>query len=166
MLVQDLLPAGIANPAVSSSQGGCLGFPCLLGDLAPGASATIVVVGVVTQTTAGQLTNTASLTTQTDLAPGSLTTASAVHSVAAVADLALALDSTPTAVAGLTATVVAQVTNLGPSPADGAIVTLTLPAGTTFNSTLLPPGWVAASTRMAQSHCRPPSPSPPAPRYR
>ena len=53
------------------------------------------------------------------------------------------LDSTPTAVAGLTATVYANVYNYGPSTAQGTVVTITLPPGTSYNTATLPSGWYA-----------------------
>ncbi|MCB0024838.1 MAG: hypothetical protein KDD91_17505, partial [Caldilinea sp.] len=55
----------------------------------------------------------------------------------------LILDSTPTAVAGLTATVQAQVINLGPSSAVDTVVTLTLPAGASYRDVELPANWYA-----------------------
>jgi uncharacterized repeat protein (TIGR01451 family)/fimbrial isopeptide formation D2 family protein len=146
VVVADVLPAEIDAAAVSSSQGGCTGFPCVLGDIAPDSSASILVVGALATDATGIFTNTASLTTDTPLASGSGTSATAPVSVAPQADLALDLASTPTTIAGTTATVTATVTNIGPSAAEGAVVTITLPAGVTYGGELLPAGWnVAAS---------------------
>jgi uncharacterized repeat protein (TIGR01451 family) len=62
------------------------------------------------------------------------------------ADLQLLLQSTPAAVAGLTATVRANVVNYGPSAAAGAVVLVTLPPGTALAATQLPDGWTATLT--------------------
>src|SRR5690606_18080636 len=40
----------------------------------------------------------------------------------------------------------ATLSNLGPSFAQGAVVTVTLPAGASYNSDLLPEGWYVASS--------------------
>ena len=98
------------------------------------------------QGAAGAFTNTASLTTATPLTGDGLTTGSAVAVATTVADVALRLQSTPTTYAGTTAVVTATVTNIGPSAAEGAVVTITLPAGVTYGGELLPAGWNVASS--------------------
>jgi uncharacterized repeat protein (TIGR01451 family) len=45
-----------------------------------------------------------------------------------------------------TAIVTATVTNVGPSDAQGTVVTITLPGGATYNSSTLPAGWSVASS--------------------
>lgn len=145
IVVTDMLPPEVTNAIVSSSRGGCTGFPCSLGDLAPGDSATILVSGVVAQAVTGPFTNTASLATTTALASGSVTNAGATVVVTALADLLLVLESSPTMIAGGTGVVTATVSNLGPSTADGAVVTVTLPAGAGFLGANLPSGWYVAS---------------------
>ena len=52
--VTDNLPAALLNPVVSSSQGGCVAFPCALGTIPAGGSATILVVGKVASDGDGQ----------------------------------------------------------------------------------------------------------------
>jgi uncharacterized repeat protein (TIGR01451 family)/fimbrial isopeptide formation D2 family protein len=145
IVVTDMLPPEVTNATVSSSQGGCTGFPCSLGDLAPGDSATILVSGVVAQAVTSPFTNTASLATTTALASGSVTDAGATVVVTALADLLLVLESSPTVLAGGTGVVTATLSNLGPSAADGAVVTVTLPAGAGFLVANLPSGWYVAS---------------------
>ena len=146
VVVADTLPDEIENGFVSSSQGGCSSFPCALGDIGPGGSGTIVVVGRIAASASGLFTNTASVTTDTALAAGSETSDDAGVDVTAQADLVLALSSTPTTIAGETAVVTATVTNSGPSDAVGTVVTLTLPTGTSYNGESLPVGWYVASS--------------------
>ncbi|MBK8798714.1 MAG: hypothetical protein IPM07_21350 [Anaerolineales bacterium] len=142
----DSVPAQLQNVLVSSSAGGCSNFPCVLGNLAPDGSATILVAGVVAQSVTSAFTNTASLSTGTALASGSVTSDTATVNVTAQADLAFALASTPTTIAGTTALVTATVSNHGPSAAEGAVVTITLPPGTSYTSENLPAGWSVASS--------------------
>ncbi len=141
--VSDLLPAGFTPTGVTSSQGGCTSLPCMLGILKAGDSASILVRGKVSPIQGEALVNQTFVTattpqTNTERSQTVITTA-----VTSSADLLLVLDSTPTAVAGLTATVYAGVVNHGPSSAVGALVTVTLPPGAHFNSAELPPGWTA-----------------------
>ena len=132
VVVSDLLPANLANPSVSSSQGGCTSFPCHLGDLLPGSSATINVVG--TAAADGVLSNSASVTTSTALDPAGVLTSSVLVTVVPYADLALVKDATPTAIAGGAVVYTLTVTNNGPSAAQFITVTDALPAQTSFVS--------------------------------
>ena len=141
--VADLLPPGFAPGAVTSSQGACTELPCTLGTLAPGATAAITIRGRVSPTQGGALVNTASVTATTPLTDSARSTTTITTPVTSSADLQLILRSTPTALAGMTATVYASLVNHGPSAAIGAVVTLTLPSGATFNQAQLPAGWTA-----------------------
>ncbi|HHW84988.1 MAG TPA: DUF11 domain-containing protein, partial [Chloroflexi bacterium] len=145
VVVTDILPVELGSATVSSSQGACTGFPCVLGDIAPGGSATILVNAVVAQGVTSLFTNTASLSTATALAAGSITSDDATVNVTALADLLLNLASTPTTVAGESAVVTATVSNLGPSAAEDAVVTITLPAGASYDAASLPTGWYVAA---------------------
>ena len=87
--VSDAVPAAIEEPLVSSSQGGCTGLVCRLGDIAPGASATILIVGTVAGGASGVIENTAAVTSTTALATGSVTESTAALAVGAMADLAI-----------------------------------------------------------------------------
>jgi uncharacterized repeat protein (TIGR01451 family) len=143
VVVSDVLPVEVQDALVSSSIGGCNSLPCALGDLRPGDSATILVVGKVASTATGAFTNTATVGSDTTLSESSTLTNSAVLFVGPFADLALALESGPTAIAGQSGVVTATVSNIGLSAAEGAVVTVTLPGETTFSTAMLPPGWYA-----------------------
>ena len=153
VVVADTLPAEIVNPLISSSQGGCTIFPCALGDIEPGGTATILVVGTVASSVTADFDNTASVTSDTAFAEGSETSDTATVAVTAQADLDLALASTPTTIAGTTAIVTATVSNVGPSVANGAVVTITLPAGTSYSSENLPSGLDRGIERRAARWC-------------
>ena len=139
----DIVPAGFHLTGVSSSQGNCTSLPCALGDLPVGDQATITLQGTVDTLQSEPLVNTASVTASTPLTDVERSTVTITTPVSSLADLEIILESTPTAVAGLTATVYANVINLGPSSAVGTIVTVTLPTGATYDSADLPTGWFA-----------------------
>jgi uncharacterized repeat protein (TIGR01451 family) len=141
--VTDTLPAGFTWSSISSSQGGCSNFPCTLGTLPAGGVASITIVGRVASSVTADLVNRAGVTSTT---PGESGSVLLTTPVSPTADLALALASTPTAVAGETALVTATVTNIGPSDAQGAVVTITLPSGVSYDSNTLPAGWSVASS--------------------
>lgn len=109
----------------------------------PGEFIYVTVNGYVASNASGSLANTAIATSdgEPEGVRDSVTT-----TVQTAADVTLNLQSTPTAVVGTTATITATVSNIGPSVADGAVVTLTLPAGTSYSSENLPSGWVVASS--------------------
>ncbi|MCB0150937.1 MAG: hypothetical protein KDE01_25210, partial [Caldilineaceae bacterium] len=83
--------------------------------LPAGGEATVTIVGMVDPLQSLPLVNTAAVTATTPLTNTDLAWVTITTTVSALANLSLILDSTPTAVAGLTATVQAQVINLGPS---------------------------------------------------
>ncbi len=128
VVVTDLLPVQVLNPFVSSSQGGCTGFPCALGDLPVGAAATILVAGVVAPDAVGSFVNVAQAGSDA-LGGGAVVTATAAVTVQPLADVVLAKQATPTAVAGLGVGYTLTVRNNGPSAAAAVVVTDTLPAG-------------------------------------
>ncbi|MCB0023356.1 MAG: DUF11 domain-containing protein, partial [Caldilinea sp.] len=146
VVVTDTLPADFTVTNVASSQGGCTALPCTLGTLPAGGVASITVSGVLAASATASQVNSAGVSSATpDPVPGDnvveITTA-----VAPSADLVLDLVSTPTTIAGTTAIVTATVTNLGLSDAQGAVVTITLPSGTSYASANLPAGWSVASS--------------------
>jgi uncharacterized repeat protein (TIGR01451 family) len=132
VVVSDLLPSALLNPLVSSSQGGCTGFACALGDIAPDAAATILVVGTLADNAAGVIANTATVTSTTALATGSVTESTAALTAGLVADLVLTKQAPATARPGDTLVYTLTLRNLGPSTAADVLLTDTLPAGTTF----------------------------------
>jgi uncharacterized repeat protein (TIGR01451 family) len=130
--VSDTLPVAMENVTIVSSQGGCTGFPCALGELEAGAAATVQVIGTVASDASGFVTNTATVTSSTALAAGSVVSDTTVAVVGQYADLAVAKSATPTVAAGERITYVVSVQNLGPSVATNVRITDTLPAGTTY----------------------------------
>lgn len=144
--VADMLPAGFVPTAISSDQGKCSQLPCVLGTLPAGAATSVTIRGKVSPAQGGDLVNTASVTATTPLTDIAHSTTTITTPVTSSADLELIVQSTPTALAGLTATVYANLVNHGPSAAVGAVVTLTLPPGATYNTAQLPEDWSVAST--------------------
>jgi uncharacterized repeat protein (TIGR01451 family) len=92
---------------------------CSLGDLAPGATATITVVGNLPPGFTGDLVNTATVASPTDVTPGN-NTATASGSTSPQADVTITKALSPTApVPGRDVTYTLVVTNNGPSVARG-----------------------------------------------
>jgi uncharacterized repeat protein (TIGR01451 family) len=118
-------------------------LPCTLGTLPAGGVARITIVGSVAASVTTDLVNRAGVTSTT---PGESDSVVLTTPVSPTADLALVLNSTPTTIAGTTAIVTATVTNVGPSDAQGTVVTITLPSGTSYDSSSLPAGWSVASS--------------------
>jgi uncharacterized repeat protein (TIGR01451 family) len=140
--VTDTRPAATTFVSATSSQGSCSGtttITCALGTLAFPGSATVTIV--VTPTTAGTLSNTASVSsTTTDPVPGNNTTApvtTTVNPATVLIDLEVTQTAAPSPVqVGLPVTYTITVTNNGPGTATGVTVTDTLPTtpANTFNS--------------------------------
>ena len=132
--VTDTLPANVTFVGATS---GCVlttVLTCSGPALGVGLNATYVVV--VTPTALGALSNTASVTgNEPDTAPGNNSATSTVTVAAAVADVAVAMTASPSPVAVLgSVTYQITLTNNGPSPATGVVLTDTLPVGTLFAS--------------------------------
>ena len=135
--VTDALPAGATLVSSSTTVGSCSGtatVTCDLGTLANGASATVTIV--VRPGSAGQLSNTATVSSTTvDPVAGndSSTTTTTVSPLEA--DLSIAKTDSPDPVTvGSPLTWTLAVANHGPDAAAGVTVTDVLPAGATFVS--------------------------------
>lgn len=136
VIVTDTLPAGvtfISTSAVCSS--GTVTTGCDIGSLANGASYAFTILVSVASSTAGLITNTATVSSdQLDPNPSD-DTASATTTVTASADLSVTKTCKPdttSALAGTTAFCTMVVTNNGPSDASGVSLTDTIVASTPF----------------------------------
>jgi uncharacterized repeat protein (TIGR01451 family) len=128
VVVSDALPVSLTVASISSSAGGCTGFPCALGDVASGTTAWIHIVATVAQTVAGAIDNMASVATITPLATASAPDDSELINVLAAADVAVEKVATATALAGERITYTVVTLNNGPSDAAGVVMTDTLAA--------------------------------------
>jgi uncharacterized repeat protein (TIGR01451 family) len=151
--VTDPLPTGTTFVSLTASAGWSCTTPavgatgtvtCTNALLANGGSATFnLVVAIDAAVASGTvLSNTATVTTTTsdDTSDNSAT---ATTTVGVTADYSLTLTDAPDPVAaGGVLTYTAEAVNTGPSVLPNAQVTLSLPAGVTFESLVSPAGWV------------------------
>jgi len=135
--VTDTPPAGFSFASATAPCTG--GFPCALGTVADGDSVSFdVTFDIAASTTPGDFTNTAAVTTTSSDPDTGNNSADATTTVSAEADLAITKTGAATAIAGTQATYTIQVTNNGPSDAQGVSVTDTPPAGFSFASAMAP----------------------------
>ncbi|WP_328331596.1 hypothetical protein OHA70_11840 [Kribbella sp. NBC_00382] len=137
--MDDDVPAAVTGVSASATGGAtCKAtddrVTCELATLAAGDSFVVTVTGTVAPATPpGALTNTASAGAKTPEDPtDSDNTATSTTTVQARADLSIAKSAPATVVAGNELSYTLTVRNSGPSDAVGAVVTDTLPAGTTY----------------------------------
>ncbi len=136
VVVTDVLPGGATFGSTSSTQGTCAQaggtVTCNIGALTSGASATITII--VTPTTAGTMSNTASVKgSENDPIPNN-NSATARSTVNPAADLSITKSGSPNPVTlGNNLTYTIAVSN-GPAAATGVVVSDTLPASVTFVS--------------------------------
>ncbi|MBK8069170.1 MAG: IPTL-CTERM sorting domain-containing protein [Rhodanobacteraceae bacterium] len=135
------IPAGTSLVAATPVGGSCTGSTTVTctwaGATAPGVnrSAAIVVAVPANVVDGSFLDASASAASDTSDLAGGNNLANATTSVIASADLSISLTDTPDPViAGTQLTYVATLTNAGPSDAQDAMITLPLPAGTSFVS--------------------------------
>ncbi|NJN96086.1 MAG: DUF11 domain-containing protein [Anaerolineales bacterium] len=135
----DILPANVALKSVSINppeQGSCSGtstITCDLNEMFSGTNATVSIV--VTPTVAGLVTNTATVTSDMPDPNPANNTATSTTTVNPVADLMIAKSDFPDPVtAGTSLTYTLTITNNGPSEATDVVITDTLPASVTFDS--------------------------------
>jgi uncharacterized repeat protein (TIGR01451 family) len=130
VVLSDTLPVSATLVSATPSQGTCTSplSTCAIGNLASGASATVLVV--LKPTAAGTVTNSATVSANENDPNPANNSASASATVSPVADLSLMETATPqTAPASSNVTFSFTVTNNGPSAATGVTLTDTLPAG-------------------------------------
>ncbi|MCB0055238.1 MAG: hypothetical protein KDE24_37435, partial [Caldilinea sp.] len=106
-----------------------------------GAAASVTAIGTVSASVMITLTNVATVTSDTPDLDASDNTVTATTPVSPQVDLVLTLQTPTMGVAGQSIWVTTTITNSGPSDALGTVVTITLPAGTSYSYTDLPDGW-------------------------
>ena len=135
--VTDTLPAGTTLISTTGCAEDPNGVPtCTLGDIGSGMSKMYTIVASVDSSVTGALANFATVTSDTDDPIPGNNSANATTTVDTEADLVIAMTDNPDPViAGNQLTYTITVTNGGPSDAQNVVVTDTLPAGVTFDST-------------------------------
>ncbi|HEY6942292.1 DUF7507 domain-containing protein [Dokdonella sp.] len=137
--ISDPTPAGLAFVSASLPCAG--GFPCVLGDLAPGASTIVSVTYTVGSGVTGSVTNTATVGSSTpdpDGANNSSGVTTPIVSAATSADLVLAKSGPATATPGTNVTYALQVQNAGPDTALDVVLDDPTPANLAFVSASAP----------------------------
>jgi len=133
VIVSDPTPVGVA---FSQNTGACVtAYPCNVGTLASGQSATInSTYSIPANYSGASVVNTASATSDINDPNTADNSASATTSVTQQADLSIVKSGPPSASPGSLVTYTVTVTNLGPSTASSIVVTDPDPAGLTFVS--------------------------------
>jgi len=129
VIVSDPTPANLTF--VSSS---CGPFPCNIGPLTSGTSSTITATYSTSPSFAGNVTNTASVSSTTNDPDNTNNSASATTNVGAQAELAITKSGPASVLPGQLVTYTIAVTNSGPSSATSVVVTDATPPGLTFVS--------------------------------
>ena len=135
VVVTDTLPAGVTLVSTSGCAEDPNGVPtCTLGSLVAGAAANVTVVVDVDPAISGTITNNASVASSTTDPDGANNATSEDTEVQPIADLAIVKSDSVDPVAGQTFSYSLDVTNNGPSTANGVEITDVLPSGLVFNS--------------------------------
>jgi uncharacterized repeat protein (TIGR01451 family) len=130
--VSDPTPAGVT---FVSNTGACTGaYPCSLGTLTSGQSATITSTYSTPGTLSGNVTNTATVSSATADPDNSNNSSSKTTNVGAQADLSVVKTGTASANPGQNIVYTVVVNNGGPSPATNVIVSDPTPVGVAFVS--------------------------------
>ena len=130
--VADTLPPGLTNVNASPSQGTCPtvttgSVACSLGSLTVDGTATVIITATVDTDDESGLVNTATVEgDQADPRPDN-NQSSATFDVAAASDLRIVKTADPDPIAGEEFSYTIEVTNDGPSPADGVVINDQIP---------------------------------------
>jgi uncharacterized repeat protein (TIGR01451 family) len=152
VVLSDLLPLGVTlvsavnslgiAPVISPGVGGAAStMVTTIGTLPAGFAATLTIIATTLPAAFPTLNLTASVTSTTADPNSANNTASSSTPVQAVSDLAVAISAPSPAPVGQNLTYTITVTNLGPNPASGVVVTDTLPT----NATTFVPSFSTAS---------------------
>jgi uncharacterized repeat protein (TIGR01451 family) len=132
VVVSDIQPA---NLTWVSNGGACTSnFPCGLGTMTPGQTATITATYSTSPSFSGNVTNTATVASTTTDPNGADNSATATTNVGAQADLGITKSGPATTSPGQNVTYTIVVTNNGPSPAVGTVVSDLTPVGLAFQN--------------------------------
>jgi uncharacterized repeat protein (TIGR01451 family) len=133
VVVSDPTPVGIAF--VSNSGACATPYPCSLGTLASGQSATITsTYGVPPNYSGGAITNTATASSAVNDPNSANSSGSATTTVGASADVSISNSGPASASPGSNLTYTITVSNFGPSGASGVVVSDPTPPGLSFVS--------------------------------
>ncbi|ACU36421.1 conserved repeat domain protein [Actinosynnema mirum DSM 43827] len=137
--VSDQLPNGATVTGVTTTAGSCASgatsVDCALGDLAPGASATVQITVLLAQDLSGSLTNTVTGASSVPDGDTADNTASTTQNVTASSDLsATASVVSGAVVAGSPVTYRVGATNNGPALARQVLLSDPIPSGLVFSS--------------------------------
>lgn len=151
----DVLPSSVTflswnGPLGWNTTGSSLGangtFSATMSTLASGGSATFTLVAKVNSNALGTLSNTATISSNTEDPDATNNSATAQVTLVSQADLSITKTASPSAPqAGTNLTYTLTVANNGPSDASNVSMSDALPAGTTFVSLTAPPGWSATT---------------------
>jgi uncharacterized repeat protein (TIGR01451 family) len=124
-----------ANLTFISNSGACTGpYPCSLGTLANGQSATITSTYSTSPSFSGNVTNTATVSTTTTDPNNSNDSSSKTTNVGAQADLSIGKSGPVNANVGSNVSYTITFSNAGPSPATNVVINDPTPAGLAFLS--------------------------------
>src|SRR6266581_6098091 len=149
--LMDTLAPGAVLVSATAAQGSCNlsngVVNCDLGSLAPGGAVAVTIV--VTPTLAGTITNLATVSANGPEINPADNSSSATTVVNPNADVAVLGSNAPNPVTlGSNLTYTVTVTNRGPSPATGVLLTNTLPASVTFVSVIASQGTCANANNL------------------